>query len=179
MEIQITTKNCRLDNRTRSYIQRKMGRITRILPQISEFRIELDEEQTRSQADHFILKATLNTGTDVLYAEERAENLLTAADRAVEVLNQQIDHAKGKMEVKARNRESIRLSQPETFSSPKEPLIRRRKQEAKPMTVEEAVNQMHLSGEEYLLFLGPDTKRVNLLRRFADGKFELVEPVPE
>ncbi len=97
----------------------------------------------------------------------------------MKVLNQQIDHAKGKMEEKVRNRESIRLSQPKVSSPPREPLIRKRQQEAKPMTVEEAVNQLNLSGEEYLLFLGPDTKRVNLLRRFADGKFELVEPVPE
>lgn len=49
----------------------------------------------------------------------------------------------------------------------------------KPMSLEEAVAQMDLSEEKFLIFINSDSGQMNVLHRTKDGGYEWVEPYSE
>ena len=51
-----------------------------------------------------------------------------------------------------------------------------RRTNAKPMSLEEAVDQLRLRTDGLLVFRNARTRSVNVLQRRADGTVELVEP---
>jgi len=50
---------------------------------------------------------------------------------------------------------------------------------AKPMSLEEAVAQLDLSQEDFLVFINSDAGQMNVLHRGKDGGYEWVEPYSE
>jgi len=48
----------------------------------------------------------------------------------------------------------------------------------KPMSVEQAIDQLELSGEDFFLFLDVDTKAIRLLYRRQDGNYGMIQPEP-
>ncbi|HYV66731.1 MAG TPA: sigma 54 modulation/S30EA ribosomal C-terminal domain-containing protein, partial [Myxococcales bacterium] len=46
---------------------------------------------------------------------------------------------------------------------------------AKPMSVEEALMQMDLLGNDFLVFTRPDSREVNVVYRRRDGNFGLIQ----
>jgi ribosomal subunit interface protein len=59
MELQITGKNMELTPAVRRYIERKLGKLNRHLPNIIESKVEISEEKTKSLQQHFIVRATV------------------------------------------------------------------------------------------------------------------------
>jgi len=60
------------------------------------------------------------------------------------------------------------------------PSVTRRKHTlAKPMPLEEAVAQIDLSQEDFLIFINSDSGQMNVLHRGKDGGYEWVEPYAE
>jgi putative sigma-54 modulation protein len=51
-----------------------------------------------------------------------------------------------------------------------------RRTNAKPMSLEEAVDQLRLQAAGFLVFRNARTRAVNVLRQRPDGAVELVEP---
>jgi putative sigma-54 modulation protein len=54
--------------------------------------------------------------------------------------------------------------------------IQRRRTIAKPMSLSEAVSQLHLSKKEFLVFLNSDSGQMNVVCRSKGGDYEWVEP---
>src|SRR5213592_1119795 len=55
-------------------------------------------------------------------------------------------------------------------------VIRTQRVPAKPLAVEEAVEQLAVSGDEFLVFTNASNQRVAVLYRRRDGNFGLIEP---
>jgi putative sigma-54 modulation protein len=55
-------------------------------------------------------------------------------------------------------------------------LIQKRHIRPKPMSLEEAVVQLEISGRDFLVFLNLDSEQVNVLCRSKDGGYEWIEP---
>jgi putative sigma-54 modulation protein len=183
MEMQITGKNLEILPAIRSYIIRKLGKIDRYLPNILSFDVVATEESTRSPDQRFIVQATVNNKGTLLRAEERGQDLYTATDKVAEVLSRQIEHYKGKLPyTRKRAAPSIRINtaeltaaiEEESESSPK--VVKTKRFDVKPMSLEEAVDQMELLGHDFFLFYNSDASRLSLLYRRNDGNYGLIEP---
>jgi len=179
MELQITGKNMKVLPEVRARIERKMGKLNHHLPNIMEANAEITEEKTKSPQQRYVVQITINSSGTLLRAEERSSNLITAIDRAAEVLDRQIEHYKGKLYDRGRNA-SIRteLSR-EAQKAPAEPqgrISKFKRFAVTPMSVEEAIDQMLLLGHDFFLFLNPATKQLNLVYRRRDDSFGLIEP---
>jgi putative sigma-54 modulation protein len=96
MELQITGKNVELSPEVRRYIEGKLGKLSRHLPEIEESRVEIIEEKTKSPEQHFIVQITVNSNGTLLRGEERGPDLLTAINKVAAVIDRQIEHFKGK-----------------------------------------------------------------------------------
>ncbi|MDD5289557.1 MAG: HPF/RaiA family ribosome-associated protein, partial [Dehalococcoidales bacterium] len=109
----------------------------------------------------------------LLRAEERAENLLVAIDKVVPVIDRQIERYKGKFNKKGKSGPSIKSSLNDE-SSPG--LVRTKRFMMKPMSVDDAIEQMELLGHDFFLFHNSATKEFNLLYRRKDGNYSIIEP---
>ncbi len=60
MELQITGQNVKLAPAARRYIERKLGKLNRHLPNIIESKVEISEEKTKSRQQRFVVQMTIN-----------------------------------------------------------------------------------------------------------------------
>jgi putative sigma-54 modulation protein len=178
MELQITGKNTEVSPPARSYIERKLGKFSRHLPNIIDSEIEITEEKTKSPQHRFVVQVTVNSGGTLLRGEERGEDLFKAIDKVVNIMNRQIEHYKGKLYKKGRGSSLARgefSQEAETKPQPKR-VIKVKRFAIKPMSVDEAINQMELLGHDFFLFFNADTEELNLLYRRKDSNYGLIEP---
>jgi putative sigma-54 modulation protein len=184
MEMHITGKNIDLTPEVREYISRKLGKINRFLPNILSFDVVGSEEQTRAPDQRFIIQVTLDSNGTLIRGEERGRDFYTATDKVAEVMGRQIEHYKGKLPYsKKRATPSIRTNTAEVISAVEEEapdtrptVVRTKKFDVKPMSLDEAVDQMELLGHDFFLFFNPDNNQINLLYRRTDGNYGLIEP---
>jgi putative sigma-54 modulation protein len=185
MEMQITGKNIDLLPAVRDYMTRKLGKINRFLPNIISFEIVASEEKTRAPDQRYIVQVTLDNKGTLIRGEERGQDLYTAIDKVVEVMNRQIEHYKGKRPYsKGRATPSIRTTTTEATAAidaeedeigPR--VVKTKQFDVKPMSLEEAIDQMELLGHDFFLFFNPDNNRMNLIYKRRDGNYGLIEPI--
>jgi len=142
-----------------------------------ESKVEISEEKTKSPQQHFVVQVTINSSGTLLRGEERGEDLFTAIDKVVTIMNRQIEHYKGKLYKKGRGSSLVRgeFSQEVEMSPPKR-VIKVKRFAIKPMSVAEAIDQMELLGHDFFLFFNADAEELNLLYRRQDGNYGLIEP---
>jgi len=97
MELQITGKNIDISPSLRRYIERKLGKLNRHLPNITESKIEIIEQKTKSPQQRFVVQVTVDSNGILLHGEEKGQDPFTAIDKVAEVMNRQIEHYKGKL----------------------------------------------------------------------------------
>jgi putative sigma-54 modulation protein len=184
MEMQIAGKNLDLSPAVRTYITKKMEKINRHLPNILSFEIVGTEENTRAPEQRFILQVTVNSNGILLRGEERGPDLYTATDKVAEVMNRQLEHYKGKLAAsRERASASIRNNTTEVNSAIEDEyidsgprIVKTKRFDVKPMSLEEAVDQMELLDHDFFLFYNPDSNNMNLVYKRKDGNYGLIEP---
>lgn len=178
MELQITGKNVELTPEVRQYIERKLGRLNRHLPNITESKVEIFGEKTRSPQQRFVVQMTIDSRGTLLRSEERGEDLFSAVDRVAAIMNRQVEHYKGKLYDKGRGNSLARSEfQEETEEiPPSAKVVKVKRFTVKPMSVAEAINQMELLGHDFFLFFSADSEQLNVVYRRNDGDYGLIEP---
>ncbi len=158
----------------RQMVERKVGKLTRILPKIMEAKIMLSAEKYRRTA-HITLVAKRR----VFSSEETASDLAAAVDLAVDALTRQVRQVKDRLRQKklraSRRRPTVRV--PGDREPAPTPLVVSRRVPTKPMSVEEAVMQLGLRDDQFLVFTNATTETVNVLYRRKNGGLGLIEPV--
>ncbi|GAI49160.1 unnamed protein product, partial [marine sediment metagenome] len=102
MELQIIGKDVQLAPEIRHYIERKLGKLGRHLPNITKSKVEVSEEKTKSPQRRFVVQVTIESSGTLLRGENKGENLLEAIDKVVATMDRQIEHYKGKLYDKRR-----------------------------------------------------------------------------
>jgi len=178
MELQIAAQNMELSPAVRRYIEQKLGRLNRHLPNIILSRVEITEEKTKSPHQRYVVQITLESRSTLLRGEGRGGDLFTAIDKVAEVMDRQIEHRKGKLYEKGRGSSFARgeLSEEVEVMEPPRKIVKVKRFAVKPMPVSEAIEQMELLGHDFFLFLNADTGEVNLLYRRKDGNYGQIEP---
>lgn len=174
MELRLTGKNMELTTEIRDFVQRKLGKLDRHLTHIKRFDVELFEEKTKFPEHHFVAQVTIDSNGTLLRGEERAEQLFAAIDKVTEVMDRQIEHYKGKRDQKSRETARIPAQPPEPPETGR--VVKVKRFNIKPMSVEEAVDQMELLRHDFFLFRNAETEKVNLIYRRKDADYGLIEP---
>jgi putative sigma-54 modulation protein len=181
MNLVIHGRNLTVTPRIQTYVERKIERLDRYMPNIAEVRVDLGEEKTNRMGGRSVAQVTLRhvRGT-ILRAEERTDDIYAAVDAVVDKLYRQIERYKGKR----KHREDIQesFSGYETAVALEEGeletgnVIRRKRFSVTPMDEEEAVEQMSLLGHDFFVFVNAETGRVNVIYQRKDGNYGLLEP---
>ena len=178
MELQITGKNIELSPAVHQYVERKLGKLRRHLPNITESKVEIAEEKTKSPRQRFIVQLTIDSNGTLLRSEERGADLFTAIDKITAVMTRQIEHYKGKLYDKRKGSSFARgeFSKEVAEEQPSKKVVKVKRFTIKPMSVAEAIDQMELLGHDFFLFFNAESKGLNLLYRRKDGNYGLIEP---
>ncbi|MBI2524822.1 MAG: ribosome-associated translation inhibitor RaiA [Candidatus Rokubacteria bacterium] len=172
MGVIISTRGFTVSNTYKDALTRRLDRLARLLPKLTEARIVLSKEKHRRTA-----ALTLRGKHRTFRSTETAEDLSVAVDLAIAALTRQVRETKDRVRShgKGRRRPPAAAAVPETAAPDGELVVRR--VAAKPMSVEEAAAQLELGREQFLVFTNAGTDSVNVLYRRKSGGLGLIEPV--
>ncbi len=180
MEMQITGTNMELTPAVQRYVKRKLGKLSRHLPNIIESRVEISEEKTKSPQQHYLVRVTVSSGAGsaVFHGEERGEDLFKAVDRVAAIMTRQLERHKGRLYDKGRGSSLARgeFNEVARLAENAGKIVKTERFAVTPMSVAEAIEQMEDLGHGFLLFLDADTEEIRLLYRQNDGNYGLIEP---
>jgi len=180
MQLSITGKNLEVTNSLREHVEKKIGRLDRYLPNITDARVELCVENTRAAKDSQIAQVTLRTKQAILRAEEASGDMFASIDAVVEKVQRQVDRYKGKRwskRIAGEGGVSFRaLSEEETPVEEPSRITRVKRFAMVPMDEEEAVDQMELLGHDFYVFFNANQSQINVIYRRTGGDYGLIQP---
>jgi putative sigma-54 modulation protein len=190
MQLLLQGKNFVVSDRIRTYVEKKIGKLDRYLPDIEEARFEITQEKTKSAQDRNIVQLTLRTNSTILRAEERSNAIYPCIDAVVDKIHRQIVRYKGKRvdrwhghqpsKHEAIEAEGLPALEQEVLESIAEEserqIVRVKRFRINPMNEEEAVEQMELLGHNFFVFYNANLGRINVVYRRADNNYGLLDP---
>ena len=180
--VKIHARDMNVSSRLREYVEKKVGKLDRYLPTISEAHMELAEvPSARSQDDRHVAQLTLHINRAILRAEERQGDIFAAVDAVLDKMQRQIERYKGKHFRGRGNGAGAESLVPEeevpVEGPPAGAVVRRKRFVLTPMNEPEAMEQMQLLGhEDFFVFYNAETNRVNVLYRRRGDDFGLIDP---
>lgn len=182
MQLSITGKNIEVTDTLRHYVEKKIGRLDRYLPQIIDGRVELTEEEgARAAEDRQIAQVTLRSKNAILRAEEASSDIFASIDAVFDKMQRQVERHKGKRW--AKRNESAEAGEPvlaesveEEASGESQRVTRVKRFHMVPMDEEEAIEQMELLGHNFFVFYNVNQSAINVLYRRRSGDYGLIQP---
>jgi putative sigma-54 modulation protein len=88
LELKIHARDMNVTPHLREYVEKKVSKLDRYLPTISEARMDLAEvKSARSAADRHVAQLTVHTRGVVLRAEERHDDIFAAVDAVMDKIS--------------------------------------------------------------------------------------------
>jgi len=180
MQISFTGKQFEVTDALRSYAERKLRKFEKQLRKVTAAHVVQSTERSWHNVD-----ITVSADGKVFRGEGRSDNMYSSIDVAVAKLETQIQHRKGKIIDRAHGRtpesrvpeNEVALEQGE--AAPDEELprpVRRRRVQLAPMTVDEAIDEMELMAQQFLLFANAETGQLNVVYKRDQEGYGLIEP---
>jgi len=176
MQIIITGKNLEITDRLRSYIEKKVNKLDRFLPNVDEARVELSVQSAKSAQDRHVVQLTLRANSTILRAEERSADMQTSIDAVLDKMSRQMERYKGKRRRSRSRTQATAVEVDEDEAAAEGDLVRVKRFRTRPMDVEEAIEQMELLGHDFFLFFNVATNGFSVVYRRRDGGYGLILP---
>ena len=188
MQLNITFRHLDASDALKDYARDKVERVNKYLDRAGEAHVVLSMERHLHHAD-----ITIHAGAFVLRGREKSEDMYASLDLAMDKIERQLRRYKeklknhhGKERVHHRHNlmkelmvrhDVLEVQDPESETAePMGPrIIRSNEFLVKPMTVEEAVMQMDLMNNDFLVFTNSVSHEMNVVYRRKDGHYGLIE----
>jgi putative sigma-54 modulation protein len=181
MQIIVTFRHVDPTPALKAYAEEKLDRVKKYLRRPVDAHVILSVAKERHVAE-----ITLKADHATMFAQEETHDLYSAIDLAVDKLEHQAQKLKAKRRShkgadSARGPESPAVNSSVLAADRQAPgggpaIIRTQRIPAKPMSVEEAVELLAASRDEFLVFSNASNQRLSVLYRRKDGNYGLIEP---
>jgi len=181
MEILIQAKKSAADPQIKAYAQAKLEKLARHFDHILQARMELGTEKNKSLETMKVAELTVHvTGRtgNILKAVQSAGHMNEAVDLVIDKMDRQIRQHKEKLKDHRRSKSAAVVALgPPPASTPLRPngVAKIKRFKMKPMSEEQARQEMERLGHAFFLFLNENSQELNLLYRRHDGTLGLVE----
>ena len=175
MQTSVTFKNLDPSEHLKAYVSDKLDRFDKFLDNPAEANVVLAVEKFRHIAE-------INLSGDKLsiIGKEETNDMYSAIDMVLDKLEKQIKKNKQKIRERrsaAKNRNRSLLDESDQIPDDEnERQVKIRNIEYKPMDIEEAVLQMDLIEDNFLVFTNARSDKINVLYRRRDGHYGLIQP---
>jgi putative sigma-54 modulation protein len=171
MNVIVNGRHLEITPALKSYSVEKMSKFEKYLSSISESVVTLSVEKYRHKAE-----VLMKVNGYMIQAESVTGEIYSSIDEVVEKLEKQVVKYKEKLQTfrksDKKNVEDIAEKAGTTGN-----IIKYKKFEMKPMSPEEAVDQMDLLDKNFFIFANLASGDINVVYRRGDGNYGLIEPV--
>ena len=188
MQLIVKGRNLEVNDRIRTYVEKKIGKMDKYLPDIQEVRVELSEEKSRKTKERQVVQVTMRSNGTLLRAEERSADIFASIDAVADKLHRQIRRYKGKRRRKMERAQAAAvwdiemeelapegaLGEEEEFFEGR--IVRTKRFPMIAMNEDEAIDQMELLGHDFFVFFNATDAALNVLYRRSDGNYGLLQP---
>lgn len=183
MDLTIRGNDVEITDDLRQFADRRVETFDRLLDRIVDAKLELRRVHQKT-ADAIAAQLTIQTGRNLLRAEERDSDAQRAVDKVINKLERQARRFHEKRsdrhgprpgpidEIPAPLDTTADGDEPESVAA----LVRTKRFTVKPMDPEEAIEQMELLGHDFYLFHNAEESQINVVYRRRDGKYGLLAP---
>ena len=174
-------KNVEVPDRVRSYTERKLQRLDRLLDDRTDAIVEFSNEMHRSASDAHIAEVTLVIDGRTLRSHAVGISYQAALDEVVDKVERQAVDYKSKPRVRARPEEEKRILR-DLANGTAEPghdrrVVKIKRFAIEPMFEEDAVTAMDELGHQFFVFVNAETEKVAILYARDDGDLGMIEPI--
>jgi putative sigma-54 modulation protein len=174
MNTSVRFKNLEPSDALRSYVTEKLDRMDKFFNGPAEASVVLSIEKFRHSAEINIIGDRL-----AINGKEETEEMYSAIDMVLDKLDVQIKKSKQKgREYRSKSKNEPAAAARVADEDVVAPRVRVRHIEYKPMDVDEALMQMDLIDDSFLVFTNSRTDTINVLYRQKDGNYGLIQPRP-
>ncbi len=179
MKIDIVGKNYSVSDKLDDIIRKKAQRLDRFFSDDVTARVVCKEEHK----GRFTLEVTIIANGAVIRSEETSDNMYSNIDIVIPKIDRQIRKHRTRLNktfkdtifnFHAAEAEAIELNDTKEEEIPT--IVKTKKFELLPMSVEEAIEQMDLLENKFFVYLNPTTGKVNIVYRRYDKTVGLIEP---
>lgn len=175
MQTSVTFKNLDPSETIRSYVCNKLNRFDKFLYSSAEANVVLSVEKFRH-----IAEVNISGDRMTFVGKEETDDMYSAIDMVLDKIEKQIKRGKQKFRERRSGNNFKRKGaySEETIAADDDTTqqIHIKNIDYKPMDVEEAIMQMELINNSFLVFTNAKSERVNVLYRRKDGNFGLIQP---
>lgn len=171
MNIIVNGRHLEITPALKSYSVEKMGKFEKYLSNISEAVVTLSVEKYRHKAE-----VLMKVNGYMIQAESVTGEIYSSIDEVVEKLEKQVVKYKEKLQTFRKSDKKNSVAAAEKASATGN-IIKYKKFEMKPMSPEEAVDQMDLLDKNFFIFANLASGDINVVYRRGDGNYGLIEPV--
>lgn len=154
----------------KSYAEEKIGRFDKYLSNITDAVVTLSVDKYRHKAE-----VLLKVNGVKIQAEGKTDEVYSAIDQVVDKLEKQVVKYKEKQH-DYRKGEKKPVGTPAAGASERGAIIKHKRFDMKPMSSDEAVNQMELLDKDFFIFTNDRSGDINVVYRRDDGNYGLIEP---
>lgn len=189
MQLNITFRHFEPIDSLKTYAQDKVERANKYLDKAGEAHVVLSLERHLHHAD-----ITITSGPFVLRGREKSEDMYASIDLAMDKIEHQlrrykerlkhhhgrdrVHHRQGLVGQSKVRHDVVSVASPESAPHPDEAqprVIKTNELLVKPLTVDEAVMQMDLMNNDFLVFNNAESHEMNVVYRRKDGHYGLIE----
>ena len=178
MDIQIKGKNLEVPDDLHEYTERKVAKLTKLAKRMNLVDVEFTEIASKKRSKSRRVEVVAHVPGLTMRSEEENQTFFIALDSAIDKLKRQLKKLKTKRLDKTREHPGIAKVvnsglQEEDRSETRNVIIKRFT--LKPMSVDEAIMQLDLSGYDFFLFVSHDDS-INCVYKRSDGGIGLLVP---
>lgn len=155
-----------------------MGKINEYYNRVTSVRVELSREEKRDDGLPFACELLVTVPGKQFRVEQRGKELFEAIDLAEEAVESQIKSHKGKLfdESRRGKEDFIEEVTPEsTEETPHYEDVEYTSEFAqKPLSLDEAIEQMNLLGHDFYVFTNKETGENNTVYKKKDGRYGVI-----
>jgi len=173
MQLDITFKNIDSSDALKDYASKRFSKLSKYIDRPTEVHVVLSVEKRRHKAD-----ISVNADGVMINAVEITEDMYSAIDMVMDKLERQIKKHKEKLhDKKGQSKVYFEGSAAEGEDTDRPRIIHEKDYFVKPMNVEEAILQMDMATNDFIIFQNTDSNQINLIYKRQDGDLGLVEPM--
>lgn len=195
MDIEILGHNMQVTEDINTYVRKKLERLDRYLPNISDVRVELTHEHARRGDDLMTAQITVRhrRGAILRSQETTQGDVETVMNAAVEKMHRQIERFKGRRSRKGRGKfaatmDEINLAEVipgfpvdgELMDDEEDEIVdvvvRRKDIAVTTMDEDEAIQQMELLGHTFFVFFNERLGALNIVYKRRAGGYGVLVP---
>ncbi len=172
MKITITGRQTHVPKDVAEIIEKKLSKLDKYFKDDATATVKLKNERDKDK-----IEVTIIAGQNMFRSEEVDETYQNALDNALETLVRQIRKNKTKLEKRLRDASRAELfAENVDFEEEGEFDIRTKSFSVKPMTVEEAILQMNVTGHDFYMFRDESSDEICVVYKRRDKGYGLIIP---